>query len=85
MKRIIEDTAQEGLDALLGERVTIWCMNYIYSGKLVGVNSTCVKLSEACIVYETGPLKDEEFKDAQSLPFDWYIQLSAVESFGRCS
>ena len=83
MKKIIETVDGEGLEALMGERVTLFCMNYIYTGKLVGVNDTCVLLSNAAIVYETGKLDSAEWADAQDLPNDWYVQLSAVESFGR--
>lgn len=82
MKKLVEEVNGEGLDKLIGERITLFCMNYIYTGKLVGVNETCVLLSDAAIVYETGPLTDDEWKDAQDLPFDWYVQISSVESFG---
>jgi hypothetical protein len=81
MRKIVEEVG-EGLESLLGERVTLWCMNYIYTGKLIGVNDTCVKLTNAGVVYETGPLTDDKWKDMQPLPHDWYVQLSAVESFG---
>jgi hypothetical protein len=85
MRRIVEDTTTaEGLDALLGgERVTLFALNYIYTGKLVGVNDDWVKLTEASVVYETGVLTDPEWKDAQRLPHDWYVMRSAIESFGR--
>ena len=82
MKRLIEETDGEGLDKLIGEKVTLFCANYIYAGKLIGVNSTCVLLRDACIVYETGPLTDKTWKDAQALPHDWYVQTGAIESFG---
>ena len=82
MKRLVEEVNGEGLDKLIGERVTLFCMNYIYTGKLSGVNETCVLLTDAAIVYETGPLDEDGWKDAQSLPYDWYVQLSSVESFG---
>jgi len=82
MKKLIEEVNGEGLDKLMGERVTLFCMNYIYTGKLSGVNETCVLLTDAAIVYETGELTTKNWKDAQSLPNDWYVQLSAVESFG---
>ena len=82
MKRIVESTDAEGLVALLGERVTLFCLNYIYTGSLVGVNDTCVKLEKAAIVYETGPLNDHGWKDAQALPGHWYVQINAIESFG---
>ena len=54
MKKIVEEVNGEGLDKLLGDRVTLFCLNYIYTGKLSGVNETCVLLTDAAIVYETG-------------------------------
>ena len=81
MKKIVDDV-NDGLESLLGERVTFWCVNYIYTGRLVGVNDSCVKLADASVVYETGALDSDEWKDAQPLPNDWFIQLTAVESFG---
>src|SRR5208282_5297819 len=56
MKQIVTVTEVEGegLEALLGQNVLLFCLNYIYTGKLVGVNSTFVKLEGAKIVYETG-------------------------------
>ena len=81
-KVVVETDEAEGLESLLGERVTLFCAAYIYTGKLVGVDATCVKLTDAAIVYETGELTTKDWTDAQSLPHDWYVQLSAVESFG---
>jgi hypothetical protein len=85
MKKLVtvEEIEGEGLEALLGENVLIFSMNYIYTGKLVGVNEKFIKLEDAKIVYETGPFTDKKYKDAQSLPTkDWYIQLTSIESFG---
>lgn len=83
MKKIIESDDAEGLIALLGENVTIMCLNYIYTGKLSGVNATCIKLENAHIVYETGAWNEKSFKDMQKLPGEaWYIQLGCIESFG---
>ena len=82
MRKIVEEVSGEGLEKLLGERVTLFCGNYIYTGKLVGVNTACVLLQDAAIVYETGPLTTKEWKDAQKLPGDWYVQLAWIESFG---
>ena len=67
---------------LMGKDVTLFCANYIYAGKLVGVNDTFVKLEKAKIVYETGELTGATWKDAQALPNDWYVQTAAIESFG---
>ena len=84
MKKLVQVTEVqgEGLLALMGQNVTLFCVNYIYAGKLVGVNDTFVKLENAHVVYETGAFTDAKFKDAQRLPNDWYVQLSAIESFG---
>lgn len=71
----------EGLVALLGKTVTLFCANYIYTGKLVGVNSSCVKLSNPKIVYETGAFSEKEWKDAQPLPNDLYVHCMMIEAF----
>ena len=58
-------------------------MNYIYTGTLTGVNETCVLLTDAAIVYETGSFTEKNWKDAQKLPHDWYVQTASIESFGK--
>lgn len=80
MKKSAEVSA-EGLEGLMRERVTFFCLNYIYTGKLVGVNDTCVMLTDASIVYETGALTDKNWKDAQPLPHDLYVMTHAIETF----
>jgi hypothetical protein len=82
VRKIVEEVAGEGLEALLGKRVCLWCVNYIYHGKLIGVNDTDVLLDDAKVVYETGPLCDPTFGDAQALPDKWYVRISAIESYG---
>ena len=81
MKKIIEDK-DDGLLSLLGENVTFLCMNYFYTGKLVGVNETCVKLEDPKIIYETGEWSTKNWKDAQSLPGDIYVQIATIEAYG---
>ena len=83
MKMIVTEVENEGLEALLGKRVTLFCGIYIYTGKLVGVNTQCVKLEDAGIVYETGAFTDEKWRDCQSLPNDWYVAIQSIESFGE--
>lgn len=85
MMKIIEEVSGEGLESLLGENVTLWCECYIYAGKLVGVNETDVLLEDAKIVYETGPLNEKGFQDAQSLPSKWYVRIAKIESYGVMS
>lgn len=81
MRKIVEETG-EGLEKLLGARVTLFCLNYIYTGRLIGVNTTCVLLAEPSIVYETGPFDQPKWKDAQPLPHELYVMTAAIESYG---
>lgn len=85
MKKLVkvEEVEGDGLLGLMGEEVTLFCLNYIYAGKLVGVNKTYVKLEGAKVVYETGAFNEKSWKDAQSLPHDWYVKMGAIESFGK--
>tara|TARA_R110000782_G_scaffold7527_3_gene25186 strand:+ start:1699 stop:1956 length:258 start_codon:yes stop_codon:yes gene_type:complete len=83
MKMIVTEVENEGLVALMGKRVTLFCGIYIYTGKLVGVNTQCVKLEDAGIVYETGAFSDEKWRDCQSFPHDWYVAIQSIESFGE--
>lgn len=82
MRRLIEEISGEGLDKLIGERITLFCCRYIYTGKLIGVNETCVLLTDAGIVYDTGAFNNDKWVDHQELPNNWYVQMSSIESFG---
>ena len=82
MKKIVQEVEGEGLVKLLGERVTLFCAVYIYTGTLAGVNEDCVLLEDAAVVYETGAFTDKVWKDVQKLPNQWYVQKSAIEAFG---
>jgi hypothetical protein len=83
MKRLVNvvEVDNEGLVGLMGQRVTLFCLNYIYTGKLTGVNDNFVKLEDAAIVYETGAFSEKEWKDAQALPNAVYVMTRCVESF----
>jgi len=82
MKALI-NIENEGLLSLIGEKVLIFCFNYFYYGTLVGVNENCIKLENCYKVFETGAYNESKFKDAQLLSKEWYIQTSAIESFGK--
>ena len=83
MKKIVTvaEVEGEGLTALLGQRVMIFALNYIYEGLLSGVNTDDVLLEDAGIVYETGPLNEKQWKDRQALPHPLYVRTSAIESY----
>ena len=79
--RGIMSTSASGLESLLGTRITVWCMNYIYTGDLTGVGEDCIQLENAGVVYETGPLDSPAWRDMQRLPHALYIMRSSIESF----
>lgn len=85
MKKLVSVTEVEesGMEGLLGERVLLLCANYFYTGKLVGINETCVELEDAAIVYETGMWTQKTYQNEQRLHVKtWYVQTAAIESFG---
>lgn len=83
MRKIVSvaEVEGEGLESLLGEKVQLWCMNYIYTGKLVGVGEDCVRLEDAGVVYETGALDADSWSDMQRVPKPLYVRIGAIESF----
>ena len=83
MKKIVEIDENEGLEKLLGEKVTLLCCRYIYTGKLTGVNDLDVLLTDAAIVYETDAWdKKTDYSDVQALPGDLYVLKGSIESYG---
>lgn len=83
MKKIVSVQEVEGdaLLGLLGQRIVLFCSNYIYCGNLAGVDETCVLLEDAGIVYETGSFTDKAWKDYQKVADKMYVTLSSVEMF----
>ena len=82
IQKVVE-VEKEGLEALLGKKVTLFCANYFYTGTLIGVNKTCIKLADAAIIYETGDFSSKSYKDVQPLySQEFYVQTNAIESFG---
>ena len=77
------EVKEEGLIKLLGQNVTFFCMNYFYTGELIGVNETCILLKEPKIIYETGSFSDSNWKDVQRVCDELYIQISLIEAFGK--
>ena len=84
MKVLIKEASGEGLESLMGKKVLLMCASYFYTGLLVGVNETCVKLQDPAIVYDTGEWSKKQWADSQSMNMDhFYIQTSFIESFGE--
>lgn len=84
MKKLVsfQEVDSQGLEALLGEQVTFFCLNYIYHGKLIGVNTDDVLLQDAYIVYETGSFQEAGFKDAQFVASEWRLRTVTIEAYG---
>lgn len=81
--KVLVDKADEGLEGLIGEVVTLLCFNYFYTSKLVGVNDHQVKLEDPKIVYQTGEWSAKEWSDAQALPTKaLYVRLVSIEAYG---
>ena len=82
MKRLIEEFEDDGFTPFMGQRITLLCMNYFYTGKLVAVNKDFVELTDAAIIYETGEWSAKTWKDAQSLPGNVRVRTASIESHG---
>lgn len=71
------------LEQFVGQYVALWCGVYIYAGKLVAISDNFVQLSDAGVVYDTGPLTGQSFRDFQRLPGgSWLASLRSIESAG---
>ena len=82
MKVVLTEIQGNGLEALLGKKVILYCMNYFYAGTLTGVNEKDVILTDAHIVYDTGAHDAAKFSDAQKIASEWRIRTGAIESYG---
>ena len=84
MKKSVQvvEVENEGFLALMDEVITIFSLNYIYTGRLIGVNESCVLLDNPSIVYDTGPFDNKKWDNAQALPNQVYVQINCIESFG---
>lgn len=82
MKRIVEmKEGPGGLESLLGIEVIVMCQNYFYAGKLTGINTDSIELTSPTLVLETGWGNEKRYE--QKLPGTvWYVQMTAIESFG---
>lgn len=84
MKKLVQgqEVEGQGLESLLGQKVTLFCMNYIYHGELIGVNDVDILLKDAFMVYETGAFESKGFMDAQKLAVEWRVRTTTIESYG---
>jgi hypothetical protein len=82
-KRVeVTEVEGTGMIGLLGKRVVLMCLNYIYEGVLDGVDETVVALSDAGIVYETGSWQHGEWENREALPAEQvFVRIDTVEAF----
>lgn len=82
-ERKVNENKRQDLLNLIGQRVALLCVNYLYYGVLTEVYEDNVSLQGAKIVFETGNISDPKFKDESEMySSKWNVMLSAVESFG---
>lgn len=82
MKKLVEEVENEGLMVFLGQRIFIVAQSYFYTGKLTGVNSTCVLLEDARFVLESGSFEEKGLANAEKIPGGkLYVQCSSIEAF----
>ncbi len=82
MKRVVETEEMSGFEAVLGEKIVLFCSIYIYTGLLVGVNDDHLELDNAKLVYETGELTSGDWENAQKLLSPHRIMRQSIESWG---
>jgi len=80
MKSIPDAT---GFDLLMGHKITVLCMNYFYTGELVGVGEQDILLKHPKIIYQTGAWVSKDWADAEALPSEYlYVRTAAIEAYG---
>ena len=85
MKKLVNvvETNESAFESLMGETITVFSLNYIYHGKLIGVNKENILLENPKIVFETGKFSESSFKDIQPLNTkEFFLQMGTIESFG---
>ena len=78
----VQEVEGQGMEALLGQKVTFFCLNYIYHGELIGVNTTDILLKDAFLVFDTGEFQKKGFTNAEKLGDEWRLRTSTIESYG---
>ena len=71
--------------AKVGQPLTVWGRNYIYTGTVVEVGEDYVILDPAAVVYETGDFQNTVWQDAHALPVPQIVFFAQVESMGAMS
>ena len=80
----VVEVENEGFFALLGKNVEVHTPNFIFAGKLEGVNDKFIKISNAHTVFDTGAYTNKNYSDAQKRQQDvWYIMLGSIIAFGE--
>ena len=78
---IVEE--EGGLITFMGKKVLLQCMNYNYTGVLVGVNTTCVELEKGQVVFDTGPYTSDTMKFSEPVHKgrSLFVMMNTIESF----
>lgn len=80
---VVTEVEDDGFNKYAGEKITVLCANYFYTGTLTGVNRDFITLENPAIVYETGAWDKKGYTDVQALPTnELRIRTAAIESYG---
>ena len=83
MKKVVKRVSRRSFREYIGTVITVYCANYIYTGKLVEIDPLYLVLDNSGVVYETGPYSEPEWRDVQMIPKGrWNVMLNSIESFG---
>ena len=83
MKKLVSvvETNESAFESLFGEEIFV-LSGYFYRGVLKGVNKDSIMLENASIIFDINDFK--KMGASQILPtVEWFINLAAVESFGK--
>lgn len=67
----------------IGRHYFFICSRFFYWGRVAGWSDDSIFLTDAYIIYETGPWKDDQWQTMEKLPCDWAVSRGAVESYGE--
>ena len=66
----------------IGQRPTVYAMNYIYTGDCLAVEGGSIVFDNAMIVYNTGDHKEPNWSDAEEMRGRWSVAIQSIESHG---
>lgn len=81
-EEVLEETGQAYYESLMGTRPILYCANFFYTGKIIGVNGLGVLLgNDASIVYLTGAHDSKKFSSHAGFGgANVFVHYAAIEA-----